>query len=84
MEVDNLVNFKVLMATSMKMAVLWDVAPYESGSCYLALRRCNSPDDGGIITSETSVNIYQTTWRYIPDDIHVRGQTMSTVVPVRY
>jgi hypothetical protein len=53
----------------MKMAVFWVVAP-----CRLATHR---PDDGGSTDSETSVNSYQSTRRYNPEDSHLRRTVVS-------
>jgi hypothetical protein len=65
------------MATSVKMAVFWDVAPcvWErltdvsevlTASIIIALMMET------VSTSEPSVSIYQTTWRNIPEDTHLQ------------
>jgi hypothetical protein len=55
-------RFQVLTVRSMKMAAFWDVAPY---SLVIALMM------EAVCASETSVNIYQTTWRNILEDIYL-------------
>jgi hypothetical protein len=74
------VSFQVLTATSLKMAVFWDVARY----CVVNNDRCSEERIASIIrtmiallmeavgSSETSVNIYQTTRYNIPGDSHLR------------
>jgi hypothetical protein len=56
----DLVGFEVLTAGSMKMAVFWVVAP-----CRALMMEAES-------TSETSVNFYQTTRRYNPEDSNLQ------------
>jgi hypothetical protein len=51
-----MVRFEVLTAMSTKMAVFWDAAP------------CSLVDNEERTISETSVNIYETTRRNIPED----------------
>jgi hypothetical protein len=51
-------EIEVLIVTSMKMAVFWDVVPI-------------TPMTEAVSTSETLVNIYQTTWHNIPEDSHL-------------
>jgi hypothetical protein len=55
------IGSEVLMAMSMKMAVLWVIMP-----CSLALMM------EAASTSETLVNFYQTTWCYNPEDSHFK------------
>jgi hypothetical protein len=55
-------RLQVLAATSMQMYVFWEVT-----SCSL---NDHCTDDGGGSTFETSVNIYQTTWRNFLEDSH--------------
>jgi hypothetical protein len=57
---------QVLAAVITKMAAFWVVAP-----CGLVL------DNEGSNTSETSVNFYQTTRRYNPDDRHLELEHAS-------
>jgi hypothetical protein len=71
-----LVRFQILTSDTMKITVLWDVAP----CCLIEVCRCFK---GAyclhhqviiammmevVITSETSTNFYQTTRRNIPED----------------
>jgi hypothetical protein len=57
------------------MTVFWDVAPcslvdvYQSlrGTCWWVIALIEAAG-----TSETLVNFYQTTWRYNPEDSHLR------------
>jgi hypothetical protein len=60
----NWVKFQVLKAASMKITVFWDVAP----SYWLH----HQGYDGAASTSETSVNVYQSTRCNIPDDSHLQ------------
>jgi hypothetical protein len=68
-----LVRFQVLVVTSMKIAVVWDVAPCSLVDTDWHFR-------GVIITlimeavssSETSLSIYQTTWCNTPEDSHLQ------------
>jgi hypothetical protein len=61
------------------MTVFWDGAPcglvevYRRfrGACCSIIRATDYPDDEAASTSETSVNFYQTTRRYIPEDSHL-------------
>jgi hypothetical protein len=71
-EVVNLVRFQVLTATSMEMAVFWDVPPCSLVDIDRRSSGAYYPDDGGRSTSETSVNIYQTTWNNITEDSHLQ------------
>jgi hypothetical protein len=78
------VGFEVLTAVSKKMAVFWVVAPCCLVDVYQRLRGhycLHHPGDELLIalmmkaakTSETLVNIYQTTRRYNPEDSHLRN-----------
>jgi hypothetical protein len=69
------VGFEVLMAARMKMAVFWVVVPCSlvevyrfRGPCCLHLIALMMK---AASTSETLVNIYQTTWCYNPEDSHL-------------
>jgi hypothetical protein len=65
------VGFEVLTAVNTKMAVFWFVAP-----CSLAITLLME----AARTSETSVNFYQTTRRYNPEDSHLRfHQSVSEI-----
>jgi hypothetical protein len=50
------------------MAVFWVVAPYIA----LMMEAAR--------TSEALVNFYQTTWRYNPEDSHLRTQKIATFI----
>jgi hypothetical protein len=69
-----IVRFQVLTAVSMKMAVLWVVAPCSLVEVYLRFRgaRCvhqgDRPDDEG---SNHLSNLYQTTRCNNPEDSHL-------------
>jgi hypothetical protein len=62
------------------MAVFWVVAPCSLVEVYQRFREpcCLHHQDNEALmmeaarTSETSVNFYQTTWRYNPEDSHLR------------
>jgi hypothetical protein len=56
-------RLQVLTAASMKVTVFWDIAPY---SLMIALMM------EAVSTSETSVNLYQTARRNIPEDSHLQ------------
>jgi hypothetical protein len=60
------VGFEVLTAASMKMAVFWVVAP-----CSLMMEAAS--------TSETSVNFYQTTRRYNPEESYLQVGHIVTI-----
>jgi hypothetical protein len=66
-------RFQVLMAANTKMVVFWDVA-----SCslvetdqYFKGTYCHHHQGDHLITSEMSVNFYQTTWCNISEDSHL-------------
>jgi hypothetical protein len=62
------------MAASIKMAVFCVVALYslvEVYRCFIALMM------EAASTSETSVNFYQTAWRYNPEDSHLEFKIKS-------
>jgi hypothetical protein len=63
----NNVRFQLLTATSMKMAVFWDVV-----TCSLIY--INRRFRGALRPSETSVSNYQTAWRNAPQDSHLHRQ----------
>jgi hypothetical protein len=72
------VRFKVLTVASMKMAVFWIAAPFSLVEVYhclevLAVSIIRAMDTAEN-TSETSVNLYQTTCRYNPEDSHLRSR----------
>jgi hypothetical protein len=67
-EVSELVGFEVLTAVSTKMAVFWVVAPFSLVEVYQLIALMME----AARTSETSVNFYQTTRRYNPEDSHLR------------
>jgi hypothetical protein len=52
----------------MKITIFWDVAP-----CSLALMM------EAISTYETSVNVYRSTWRNIPDDNQLKIEILLIV-----
>jgi hypothetical protein len=56
---------KIQRKVIQKVAVFWDVAP-----CKLAIALMLE----AVSLSETSVNIYQTTWRNIPEDNHIHNR----------
>jgi hypothetical protein len=72
------VRFEVLTAASMKMSVFWVLAPcsqvvvyrHFSGTCCLHTQG----DEGGSNTSETSVNVYQTTRRNNPEHSYLHSE----------
>jgi hypothetical protein len=68
----DLVRFQVLMATSMKIAVLWDVA------------LCSLIEIDRHFRGAHSVSFYQTTQHNIPEDSHLHGVTHSIWVHVDY
>jgi hypothetical protein len=57
------------MAMSMKIAVFWNVAPCSLVATDWRLR--GALRMGAVRSSEASENIYQTTWRSIPEDSHL-------------
>jgi hypothetical protein len=65
----HLVGFQVLMMVSMKMAVFWVVVPCRTISLMTEAAS----------TSETSVNFYQTTRRYNPEDSHLQCTTSPAI-----
>jgi hypothetical protein len=77
------VKFQVLMAASMKVITLWDIALCSLGVDQRMEATC---------TSETSVNFNMTTWCYIPEDsklqffrkllVHMKPRHLSSVPPV--
>jgi hypothetical protein len=70
-----IVRFQVFTAASMKMAAFWDVAPCSLVEVYRRFRRACYPIIAlleAASTSETSLNFYQTKWRYIPKDSQVQ------------
>jgi hypothetical protein len=77
-----LVGFEVLTAVSTKMAVFWGVAPcslievyqHFRGTCCLHHQIALKIEAAS--TSEMLVNFYQTTWRYTPEDSHLRIQLL--------
>jgi hypothetical protein len=83
-------GFEVLTAVGKKMAVFWVVAPCSLVEIY---RRFRGPccDDEGIAlmmeaarSSETSVNFYQTTRRYNPEDNHLRTNRRENLKSYKY
>jgi hypothetical protein len=67
----DVMRFQVLMLASMKMAVIWVVAPCSLVEIYHHFRGdSDHPDDGDRSTSETSVN-YQATHCNNPEDGHL-------------
>jgi hypothetical protein len=82
--IDRSVRYQVLTAASMKTTVCCDVAPCSLIEVYHRRLRgacCLHHQDLMIIalimearsTSDTSVNFYQTTRRYTPEDGHLQG-----------
>jgi hypothetical protein len=79
-----IVGFEVLTAVSTKMAFFWVLTPCSLAEVYQRFRRPCCLHHQGIHhlalmmeaarTSETLVNIYQTTRRYNPQDSHLRSQ----------
>jgi hypothetical protein len=78
LDVNNILSarLEVLTAVITKMAVFWVVAPcsvvevyqhFRSPCCLIALMM------EAVRTSETMVNLYQTTWRYNPEDNHLQS-----------
>jgi hypothetical protein len=57
------IKFHVLTAASIMMTALWDIAPCSLVEVDLMME--------AVITSETSVNFYETTRRNIPQDCHL-------------
>jgi hypothetical protein len=62
------VGFEVLTAVSTKIAVLWVVAPCSLVDVYQRFRGPCCLHHEGLM-----VNFYQTTWRYNPEDKHLRN-----------
>jgi hypothetical protein len=62
------------MATSVKMAVFWDVAPCSLVEIDRSFRGTYCPElmMGALSSSETSMNFYQTVLRNIPEDGHLQ------------
>jgi hypothetical protein len=58
-----IVGFEVLMAVSTKMTVFWVVALCRLVAITLMME--------AVRTSEMLVNLYQSTWRYNPEDGHL-------------
>jgi hypothetical protein len=79
------VRFQILTATSMNIAVFWNVATCILVDIYRRFRRSfclrhqgedhHHPDDGGSSSSETSVNVYQTIRCKIPEDSRLEKMT---------
>jgi hypothetical protein len=63
------VGSEVLTATSMKMVVFWVVTPCTKVEVYRRFRGAYSLQHRW--TSETLVNVHQTTQRYSPEDSHL-------------
>jgi hypothetical protein len=57
------------MAVSTMMAVFWVVAPCSLVEVYQRFRIALMME--AVMTSETMVSFYQTTWRYNPEDSHL-------------
>jgi hypothetical protein len=71
------VRFQVFTAARIKMAIFWVVAPYILVEVYQRFRgACCLHHQGALMTvaastSETSVNVYQTTRCNNPEDSHL-------------
>jgi hypothetical protein len=91
MNCGDVVTFQVLTAASLKMTIFWDVAPCslieDSGVFAASIIRAMMEE---AITSETSLNIYQTARCNIPEDsrIHtvmwfqvVKGRSSGCIFP---
>jgi hypothetical protein len=65
------VRFQVLTPTSMKLAAFWGAAPILSDVSQRLTASITSSWWRRHKSSETSVNFYRTTWRNIPQDIHL-------------
>jgi hypothetical protein len=84
------VGFEVFTVANMKMAVIWIAAPCSLVEVYRFRDPCCLHHQGELIalmieaarTSET-LNFYQTTRRYNPEDSHLRGVT-KFITPVDY
>jgi hypothetical protein len=89
-------RFQVLTAASTEMTVFWTVAPCSLVEVYRRLRGAcglhNQGDDHSSLialmmeatsTSETSVNVYQTTQRNSPEDGHLHENYLSYLRPRR-
>jgi hypothetical protein len=65
----------------MKMAVIWIIAPCRVVRVYQRFRGLYCLYHIGLMmeavqTSETLVNLYQSTWHYNPDDSHLRERNV--------
>jgi hypothetical protein len=70
----NLVRLQVPMAASMKLTVFWAVVPC---SLVSIIRVIIALMMEAVSTSETLVNLYQTTWHNIPEDSHLKDDTLK-------
>jgi hypothetical protein len=61
------VRFEFLMAVTVKMAVFWDVSDVLTASIIRAMSELMKT----VQTSETSVNLHQSTRRYNPESCHL-------------
>jgi hypothetical protein len=68
-----IVRFQVLTAASMKMAVFWVVAPCSLVEVYRRFELIAQMMEAAW-TSETPVNVYQTTQRNNPEDSHLNNR----------
>jgi hypothetical protein len=74
-----LVTYQILISTSMKMVVFWDVVPCSIVGSDQCFRGCCCLYHQGVIaqmkeavsSSVMLVRLYQTTWCIIPEDIHL-------------
>jgi hypothetical protein len=67
-------RLEVLTAVSMNVTVLWDTTPCRLVEIYQLIALIME----AVGTSETSVNLYQTTWRGIPEDSHLHCRCRSS------
>jgi hypothetical protein len=80
----HLVEFEVLMAVSMKMAVFWVVALCSLEEIYCFRGPCclhHTLMMEAAKTSEMLVNFYQTTQCYNPQDSHIRKHFFERKIP---